>query len=365
MSEKPGADNGATGIEGLYTKFNTMTRTARAVWFTAAGLLVFMAFWGFKHWRIQLTQPASYSQEQNSSEEITLPEYNLPDVIRPVNRQAVFDTVIPNRQRVEVIEHTVVHGDSVFSIATQYHISPESLLWANYDQLNDNPDMLAPDMVLNIPPVDGVYYQWQEGDSLASVSRELKANAQDILDWPGNQIDLVSEQINPGQWLMVPGGEREFRSWVIPTINRGHAGVSTNLYGSGTCEGGYDGALGTGTFGWPSPIHELVGNDYWSGHLAIDIVSSEGIEVMAADSGVVVFAGWATGGYGYMVMIDHGNGYSTVYAHLSQVVVYCGNSVTKGQTIGYGGSSGNSTGPHLHFELRYENGFTNPWYILP
>lgn len=365
MSEKSSANAGTTFIEGLLTKMNKMTWTARAVWFTAAGLLVFTAVWGFNQSDENRPSQMAEAEAQNSGQEISLPEYKVPDEISPVNRQAVFDTVIPSRQRVEVVQHTVSHGDSVFSIAHQYHISPETLLWANYDQLNDNPDLLAPEMVLDIPPVDGVYYQWQDGDSLVSVSQELNAKAEDILNWSGNDIDLTSEQIEPGQWVMVPGGEREFRSWVIPTINRGNAGVSSNLYGPGTCEGGYTGALGTGTFVWPSPIHELVGNDYWSGHLAIDIASSEGIEVMASDSGVVVFAGWAIGGYGYMVMIDHGNGYSTVYAHLSQVVVNCGNSVTKGQTIGYGGSSGNSTGPHLHFEVRYEEGFTNPWYVLP
>jgi murein DD-endopeptidase MepM/ murein hydrolase activator NlpD len=164
---------------------------------------------------------------------------------------------------------------------------------------------------------------------------------------------------------MLPGGQREFQQWVIPVIPRGSAGVSLVSFGPGTCEGGYEGAYGTGSFIWPSPIHEVVGNDYWSGHLAIDIASGEGIPVLASDSGVVVFAGWANGGYGYMVMIDHGNGYTTLYAHLSQVTAFCGNSVSQGQQIGFGGSSGNSTGPHLHFEVRYQEGFTNPYLVLP
>jgi murein DD-endopeptidase MepM/ murein hydrolase activator NlpD len=111
-------------------------------------------------------------------------------------------------------------------------------------------------------------------------------------------------------------------------------------------------------------LQDLVGNDYWSGHLGIDIASGEGVGVYAADSGVVVFSGWANGGYGYMVMIDHGNGYQTLYAHLSQVVATSGSSVSQGQTIAYGGSSGNSTGPHLHFEIRFEGGFVNPWFNL-
>jgi murein DD-endopeptidase MepM/ murein hydrolase activator NlpD len=66
-----------------------------------------------------------------------------------------------------------------------------------------------------------------------------------------------------------------------------------------------------------------------------------------------------------MVMIDHGNGWQTLYAHLSQVLVHCGQSVTQGQTIGLAGSTGNSTGAHLHFETRFEGGFINPWFVLP
>jgi murein DD-endopeptidase MepM/ murein hydrolase activator NlpD len=80
---------------------------------------------------------------------------------------------------------------------------------------------------------------------------------------------------------------------------------------------------------------------------------------------VIVFAGWSTVGYGNMVMIDHGNGWQTLYAHLSTVAVSCGQSVAQGQSIAGAGSTGNSTGPHLHFETRFEGGFVNPWYVLP
>ena len=111
--------------------------------------------------------------------------------------------------------------------------------------------------------------------------------------------------------------------------------------------------------------HTLSGNDYWSGHLAIDIGAGEGAAIYAADSGVVVFSGPAAGGYGNMIMIDHGNGYQTLYAHLSQVIAGCGRSVQQGQTIGIAGSTGKSTGPHLHFEVRYLGGFVSPWYVLP
>jgi murein DD-endopeptidase MepM/ murein hydrolase activator NlpD len=134
---------------------------------------------------------------------------------------------------------------------------------------------------------------------------------------------------------------------------------------AGGCEIPAGGAFGTGSFVWPAANRFLSGNDYWDGHLAIDIAAATGAPVYATDSGVVVYAAPIGGGYGNMVMIDHGNGYHSVYAHLSQIAVRCGQSVFQGGTIGYAGSTGNSTGPHLHFEVRYMGGFINPWHVLP
>ena len=264
-----------------------------------------------------------------------------------------------------MVEYTVSPGDSVFGIAQKYGLKPETVLWSNYSVLKDNPHALSAGMVLKIPPTDGVYYQWKESDALESVAAEYGAKTEDILYWSGNRIDLANPQIQPDTWVMIPGGQREFQQWIIPVMPRGSAGVSSGLYGGGACPGGYEGLYGSGAFIWPTINHGISGNDYWSGHLAIDIGSALGEPIVAADSGVVVFAGWAAGGYGYMVAIDHGNGYQTLYAHLSSVSVSCGRSVSQGQLIGFGGSTGNSTGPHLHFEIRYQGGFVNPWYVLP
>jgi len=296
---------------------------------------------------------------------LALPDFDLANYFSGIARQTSLHTDIPERPQLEITNYTVDLGDSVFAIALRNEIKPETLLWANYDQLNDNPDLVSVGMELKVPPVDGVYYQWAEGDSVESVAARFKADPQAILSFPGNQFDLTNPTLDPGTWVMIPGGQREFRQWIIPVIPRGQAGVSRALYGAGACEGGYDGAYGTGAFIWPAGNHVLSGNDYWSGHLGIDIAAGEGAQIYAADSGVVVFAGWAVGGYGNMVMIDHGNGYQTVYAHMSQVSTACGRSVSQGSIIGYSGSTGNSTGPHLHFEVRYQGGFVDPWYVLP
>ncbi len=295
----------------------------------------------------------------------------MPPYIRPtqtaegVSRDLVLHTIIPARSRVDVIKYKVQQGDSLFGIARRFGITPETLLWANYAVLHDNPDLLKPGLTLNIPPVNGVYYKWKEGDTFESVARKFHTTADAIIKFEGNHIDPLNPKVKPGTWVMVPGGRRPFHQWIVPTIPRGKAGVSLGYLGPGACPGGYTGALGTGTFVWPTPMHRLVGNNYGPSHLAVDLGTWIGGPIYAADSGVVVFAGWSTVGYGNMIMIDHGNGYQTLYAHLSQVNVHCGQSVFQGQLIGLGGSTGNSTGPHLHFEVRYKGGFVNPWTVLP
>jgi LysM repeat protein len=361
---------------------SAITKTARepngvilaGLWMLALSLVLLAGYIG---WRVQSTQAATLSSTppptpqssplQFSSNQVSveLPGYfkGIPE--QGIIRRTALHTNFPSRSRTEVIEYTVTTGDSVFGIAHSFNLHPETILWANYDQLNDSPDMLNPGMKLNVPPVDGVYYQWQQGDTLDSVALKFDAKVQDILSWEGNNFDLTNPQVKLKQWIMIPNGHREFRQWLVPTIARSNSGVSKSVLGPGACEGNYSGAYGTGVFAWPTASHYLSGNDFWSGHLGIDIAGSLGDGVFAADAGVIVFAGWANGGYGNMVMIDHGNGYQTLYAHLSSVSAACGQSVYTGTYIGAVGSTGNSTGSHLHFEVRYMGGFINPWYVLP
>lgn len=345
-------------------------------WIVAGGLVLVAAYLAWETYtsrasvlaaNVSSTQaePTRVKPAQANLASVNLPDFPPENEPLAVSRQASLHTIIPDRPGEEVREYIVEPGDSVFEIARSFNIKPETLLWANYELLNDAPDTIAIGMKLVVPAVDGVYYQWQAGDTIESVAARFEAKPEDILGFPGNNIDLTNPVIEPGAWVMVPGGHREFRQWIIPVIPRGRAGVSRELYGAGACEGSFDGAYGTGGFIWPAGNHVLSGNDYWSGHLGIDIAAGEGAPIYAADSGVIVFSGWAYGGYGNMVMIDHGNGYQTVYAHLSQVFAGCGRSVSQGQIIGYAGSTGNSTGAHLHFEVRYQGGFVSPWYVLP
>jgi murein DD-endopeptidase MepM/ murein hydrolase activator NlpD len=350
-----------------------------AAWGVAIGLVLLLAILSWHFFTADQTNHAVADRanrisiataDQTGGEETGGPKINLPAPVAAAGMEFVprlsdLHTIIPNRARRDVIDYTVKQGDSIFEIASRFNITPEAVLWANYDQLKDNPDLISIDMVLHIPPVNGVLYEYQSGDTLEGVAGKFKASISDILDWPGNQLDLTNPDIQPGAMLMIPGGHREFRQWLIPTIPRGAAGVSKSVYGEGACEGSYEGAYGTGTFIWPTELHTLSGNDYWSGHLGIDIAAAQGAPIYASDGGVVVFSGWSTGGYGNTIMIDHGNGYQTLYGHLNSTAAGCGRSVSQGTVIGYAGSTGNSTGTHLHFEVRYQGGFINPWYVLP
>jgi murein DD-endopeptidase MepM/ murein hydrolase activator NlpD len=337
-------------------------------WIIAFGALAAAAYLGWKVSTAKAIVPERTSDPlptENLEASLALPPIQQDRPVSAVTRRIELRTVIPTRPRTEIIDYTVESGDSIFAIAKAFSLKPESILWANYEMLNDNPDQLSPGMELKIPPVDGVLYEWQEGDNLQGISERFEAKLDEILGWSGNSFDLTNPTIESGTLVMLPGGHREFKQWLVPTIPRGVAGVSRNLYGSGTCPGGYEGAYGSGAFVWPADNHTLSGNDYWSGHLGIDIAAGTGAAIYAADSGVVVFSGAALGGYGYMIMIDHGNGYQTLYAHMSSVSAGCGASVYQGQYIGAAGNSGKSTGPHLHFEVRYLGGFVNPWFVLP
>ncbi len=300
------------------------------------------------------------------AEEISLSSLmiqNDPGVIG-VSRKVMLDTIIPTRPRTNVITYTVQTGDSLFSIADQYGLEPETILWGNFEILEDNPHLLSTGQVLNILPTNGTYYQWHSGDNLASVASFFGVDVNEILNYPGNQLDLTAtDPISPGitadSWLIIPGGKRALKDWGPPAISRSNP-ASARYYGDGYCGSIYEGAVGTGTFIWPTTDRSISGYGYSGIHTAIDIAGATGNSVFAADSGVVVFSGWSNYGYGYMVVIDHGNGWQTAYAHLSAISAGCGQSVFQAGYIGALGSTGNSTGPHLHFEMVYNGTKPNP-----
>ena len=153
------------------------------------------------------------------------------------------------------------------------------------------------------------------------------------------------------------------------------SGGSSGGSSGGNSGGGSSSVVGTGSFGWPVPsstyitsrfgprYHPITGN-YQSTHKGLDIAAGYGENILAADSGTVYYAGYNEGGYGNYVMIDHGNGYITLYGHMTSYAVSKGQTVSKGDVIGYVGSTGMSTGPHCHFEIRLNGSVTDPapWF---
>ncbi len=352
-----------------------MRRDLLLSWFLWVVAIIFLAGAGYLSWIEYFTDQEitlSIPQLDPISEEplraavnYRIPDFILDDAEPAITRAAKLFTIIPERENTKVFTHLVAANDSMFGLAEQYGLEPESILWSNYDTLQDNPHSLTPGMELIIPPVDGIYYEWEVGDEFDSVAAKFKTEPEQIINWIGNDLDLLDPVVEAGEKVMIPGGQRNLQQWIIPTISRGASGVSSGVYGEGACSGPFEGLYGGGGFIWPTVGHTLSGNDYWSGHLAIDIGLVIGEPIYASDSGVVVFSGWSAGGYGYVVVVDHGTGYQTLYAHLSGVTSGCGQSVVQGQTIGLGGNTGNSTGAHLHFEVRFQGGFVNPWFVLP
>jgi len=341
--------------------------------------LILMVAWGLRRFYLleQLTDLGSRSSEafaaSNPTQTPSNLHLNMPSFLSEqtyengIPRIASFYTDIPSRPRLEVIEYTVESGDTLFGIAEKYGLKPETVLWANQQVLGDNPHNLRPEQVLNILPADGTYHRWSAGDGLNGVAKFFGVQPEDIINFPGNNLtpefigDFTNPNIDAGTWLVIPNGKRQFVSWSAPDIPRDNPSVAAVL-GPGACESIVSGASGAGIFIWPANNHFLSGYDYVpdANHPGIDIDGNEGDPVYAADSGVVVYAGLNNWGYGNVIVINHGNGWQTLYAHLNAYYVSCGQSVIQGNVIGAIGSTGNADGSHLHFEMMYNGVRVNP-----
>jgi murein DD-endopeptidase MepM/ murein hydrolase activator NlpD len=291
-----------------------------------------------------------------------------------IPRQADLHTNVPERPRQDIITYTVQKGDTVSGIAEKFGLQPKTIFAANYEILQDDPHNLLPDQQLKILPVDGVYWEWLGGIPFGQWAAYFKVRPEDIINYPANHLDIntvgdpQNANIKTNTFLIVPGGEYQYHTpGQLPLgITRTNP-ASAQVGGSGSCPPITGGAVGVGTFVYPTDRHNLSGFDYSTktNHLGIDLTANLGDNIYAADGGVVVYAGSNSYGYGNMIMIDHGTGFQTLYAHLSAIFVQCGYNVTQGQTIGSAGMTGHASGAHLHFEVRTSSAVINPWDVLP
>ena len=261
-------------------------------------------------------------------------------------RLAQPHTIIPERPRLGVITYTVQAGDTVQAMADLFGLDPTTVMWAN-PAVEDAPDLLRIGQAVIILPIDGVYHEVAEDETLETIAEKYKVEPEAIVTCEYNSLEPPDYVIEKGMYLIVPGGEKPY----VPKVVTSYTGAVP------------EGARGTGRFQWP--VLGRITQGYWYGHRAIDIGAPTGSAVQAADGGFVSFAGWTDVGYGYLIVIDHANGFATYYAHLSNMYVFAGQAVERGQVIGAVGSTGWSTGPHLHFEVRYYAVQQNPRAYLP
>lgn len=236
---------------------------------------------------------------------------------------------------VRFLTHRVRQGETLWDIAEKYGTDVNAIASANglYDL-----DYLRPGQVLEVPSLPGVVHTVQAGETLWEISRLYGVSMQAIQQANGLS---VPEAIRPGRRLLIPGATQA-------RVERLVAGGRLQR-----------------AFSWPvrGPISSGYGWRWGRMHEGVDIAVPSGTPVRAAAAGRVVYAGWA-GNYGYLVSIDHGNGVVTRYGHNSRIVVRVGQRVSRGQIVAYSGNTGNSTGPHLHFEIRYRGRPVDPMPYL-
>jgi murein DD-endopeptidase MepM/ murein hydrolase activator NlpD len=268
--------------------------------------------------------------------------------------------------RTDVVTHIVQSGDTVYDIAEKYEISPATIVWSN-SELDNKPDVLSIGQELVILPVNGVYHTVAKGETLASIANKYEVEPSAIVDLQINNVES-SSNLEVGQKLIVPGGQKPSAPKPAPsrtTSTTAQAAQAAKAPQPAPAPAKEDTKVttGSGIFDWPAS--GIIYQRFKSGHPAIDISTHSGTPIYAADGGVVVYAGWCSVGFGNMVLIDHGNGYNTLYAHMSSIGARTGQSVDRGDQIGKVGCTGRCTGPHLHFEVIQNGVKRNPLGVLP
>jgi murein DD-endopeptidase MepM/ murein hydrolase activator NlpD len=258
-------------------------------------------------------------------------------------RKAESDAKLKTAPLVEMKTYEIRQGDSLWSIANAFDLDINTLFGCNTFK---NPDVLKPGTTISVPNQDGIFYKVKKGDSLSSITKKYGVHVEGV--YSANKM-TEEDTLVAGQKLFLPAAK---------PLSVAH---SRSVSGSSSARGFRWPVVGriSSPFGWRrDPFNKR--KDF---HTGMDIKAPSGRTIVASKGGKVVYSGWM-GGYGRVIVIDHGGGYKTLYAHCSRLLVSRGRKVSQGQAIARVGSSGRSTGPHVHFEVRYRNSPINPLKVL-
>lgn len=259
--------------------------------------------------------------------------------------ESSISTVISNKGRSEVLEYSVAPGDTIGSIAQKFDITIETIKWAN----DMKSDVIKPGQKLKIPPITGIVHKVAFGENIYSISKKYQVDPQNIANYPFNFFeDPTTFSLSSGQIVYVPNGVIEDARAPIRTVPQ-FAQVQAGVRGSSN-------------FIWPTNGN-ITQYPIWY-HMALDVANNGSPPVIASDTGTVTLAYCQTYDYGCHIVVDHGNGYTSLYGHLSYIAVAPGQTVGQGQKLGNMGTTGRSTGIHLHFEIRQNGALVNPLNFL-
>jgi murein DD-endopeptidase MepM/ murein hydrolase activator NlpD len=329
-------------IKGLVVRLLLLQRGKYATSFLNTSFLVLLVLVFVSAPTIAQNNPFQSGIDDFGAEDYT---YNLGERIINLDEAGVSMETIRNRDIRDKVEIYIVNeGDTLTSVAKKFEVTENTLIWAN----NLRTRRLRVGMSLKIPPVSGVVHTVVTGDNIYALAKKYQVSPQTIVNFPFNEFRDNSFTLIVGSTLIIPEG-----SIADPQekVRRGYSFAPVVA-----------GVRGSSTFIWPT--NGMITQYPASYHMALDIANSAAPPVLAADSGTVIFSGCFGWGYGCHVIIDHGNGFKTLYAHLSRLDTTQGQSVSQGQQIGQMGSTGRSTGTHLHFEIRENDLLKNPLSFL-